>query len=233
MNGEKPMNFKKLVLIAATAALVCGALAQGGGQGRRGGFGQGGALQLTGREDVQKDLALTDDQKAKLSELRDKAQAKQREAFTAAREAAGDDRDAMMKAMQTTMAKLNEENAKDIAGVLTADQNKRLKEIRIQFSGASIVTQDMAIQKELGITDDQKAKFTDLQTRQRAAMTEVFQNSQGDQAAIREAMTKNQKVMEEEIKKILTDDQKAKLKDMAGTKPFARVDPPAGGGGGR
>jgi Spy/CpxP family protein refolding chaperone len=226
------MNFKKTVLIAAAAALVCGAMAQGGGQGRgRGMFGmQGNALQLTGREDVQKDLALTDDEKAKLSELRDKAQQKRRDAFQAARDQAGDDREAMMKAMQTTMAKLAEEDAKDIAGILTADQNKRLKEIRVQFVGVSIVSQDKEIQKDLGITDDQKAKFTELQTKQGAAMRELFQSAQGDQAAMQEGMKKNQKIMEEEIGKILTADQKAKLKDMGGSKPFVRVDPPAGGG---
>jgi len=223
------MNLRKMLLVAAVATLVCSAMAQGGGQGRRGGFGPPDALQMTGREDVQKDLVLTDDQKAKLSDLRDKAQQKRRDAFQAARDSAGDDRDAMMKAMQATMAKLAEENAKDVAGILTADQVKRLKEIRIQFVGTTIVTQDKEIQKDLGITDDQKAKFTDLQTKQGAAMREAMQNAQGDPQAMREAMTKNQKIMEDEVGKVLTDAQKSKLKDMSG-KPFTRVDPPPGGG---
>lgn len=223
------MNFKKLLLVAATAALVCGAVAQGGGQ-RRGGFGmQNDPVQLTGREDVQKDLALTDDQKTKLTDLREKAQQKRQEARQAAMEAAGDDREAGMKAMQAANAKITEEMSKELATILTPDQVKRLKEILIQISGVSIVTTNKEIQTDLTITDEQKTKFADLQTKQRAAMTELFQNSQGDRAAIQEGMAKNRKIMEDEINKILTDAQKAKLKDMSG-KPFTRVDPPAGGG---
>ena len=135
----------------------------------------------------------------------------------------------MMKAMQTIMAKMSEENAKEIATILTADQVKRLKEISIQFVGISIVASNKEIQKDLSITDDQLAKIKDLQTRQQAAMREAMQNAQGDQAAIQEARTKNDKILVDEINKVLTDAQKAKLKDMSG-KTFTRVDPPAGGG---
>ena len=208
------MKLKNIILMATAAVLVCSAMAQGGGQ-RRGGFrNQGDPLQLTSREDVQKDLNLTEDQKTKLSELRDKSQQKSREAFTAARDSAGDDREAMMKAMQTSMAKMSEENA---------------KEISIQFVGISIVASNKEIQKDLSITDDQLAKIKDLQTRQQAAMREAMQNAQGDQAAIQEARTKNDKILVDEINKVLTDAQTAKLKDMSG-KTFTRVDPPAGGG---
>jgi len=224
------MNFKKLVMITATAALVCAAMAQGGGQGRRGFGQQGDALQLTSREDVQKDLALTDEQKTKLTDLRTAAQGKMREAFQAARDAAGDDQDAMRKAITAAMEKMQAENQTAIAGILTADQVKRLKEITVQFVGVRIAATNKEVQKDLSVTDEQKAKFAELQTKQQAAMREAFQNAQGDQAAIREAMTKNNKIMEDEINKILTDAQKAKLKELGGSKPFVRVDPPAGGG---
>jgi Spy/CpxP family protein refolding chaperone len=224
------MKLKNLIVLATAAVLVCSAMAQGGGQGRRGGFGNpGDPLQLTSREDVQKDLNLTDDQKTKLTDLRDKAQQKGREAFQAARDSAGDDREAMMKTIQTIMAKQAEENAKEIATILSADQVKRLKEIAIQFVGVAIVASNKEVQKDLEITDDQIAKFKDLQTKQQAAMREAMQNAQGDRAAMQEARTKNDKIMADEIGKILTDAQKAKLKDMSG-KPFTRVDPPAGGG---
>lgn len=224
------MNCKKFILIAAMTALVAGAMAQGGGGQRRGGFGPPDGLSLTGRDDVQKDLNLTDDEKAKLSDLRDKSQQKMRDAMTEARDSAGDDRDAMMKAMTAVREKLSADNDKDVAGILTPDQTKRLKEIKIQFVGVAIVASDKGVQKDLNITDDQIAKFKDLQTRQRQAMMEAFQNAQGDQQAMRDIMQKNQKAMADEINKILTDDQKAKFKDMGGTKKFDRQDPPPGGG---
>jgi len=225
------MNTKKLILVAATSALVCAAMAQGGGQ-RRGGFGQmGDPVQLLGREDVQKDLVLTDDEKAKIVDLGEKARQKRQESMQALfSNGGGGDPQERFKAMQPIMDKLNAENMTAIAGILTPDQVKRLKEITVQMVGVSIVTTNKDVQKDLEISDDQKTKFADLRQKQMTAMQELFQNSQGDRQAITDGMAKNQKIMDVEINKVLTDAQKAKLKDMAG-KPFTRVDPPPPGGG--
>lgn len=219
-------KLRSLILIAASAVLVCSAM----GQGRRGGFGPPDALQLANRDDVAQDLGLSADQKSKLSDLAEKNQQKMQDAMQEVRDSAGDDRDAMMKGMMAAREKISAENAKAVAAILTPDQVKRLKEILIQFSGVTIVTSNKEIQADLGITDDQKAKFADLQTRQMAAMRELFQNAQGDRDAMRAGMEKNRKAMEDEVGKILTDSQKAKLTEMGGTKKFVRVDPPAGGG---
>ncbi len=239
-NGDEyDMNLKKLTLVAVTAALVCAAIAQPG-QGRRGGgFGNDALTLVTSREDVKKELNITDDQKAKLTELADKVNQQRREAGQAAREAAGDDQAAGFKAMQEASDKVTAANAPALAAILSADQLKRLNEIRVQIGGMGLVASDKEIQKTLEITDDQRAKFSDLQTRQRTAMTELFQKMRDgdiDQAAMRDTMTKNRKVMDDEIAKVMTDAQKSKYKDMGG-KTFTQTDPPrqfgGGGGGGR
>ena len=226
------MNIKKLALIAATMIMVASAIAQGGQRGR--GFGQNfnDPVGLLGREDVQKDLALTDDQKAKVVDLKEKADGKRTEAMQAVRDSAGEDRASMRKLMTEAMEKLATENWTAVNAVITPEQVKRLKEISIQMQGPQIVTSNKEVQKALGITDDQIAKFKDLTDRQQKAQMELFQKMQSgevDRAQMPEIMAKNNKVMGDEINKVLTDAQKAKLTEMGG-KHFERVDPPRPGG---
>ncbi len=88
------------------------------------------------------------------------------------------------------------------------------------------------IQTALGITDDQKSKLKDLQDKERTANTELRtkqQNQEIDQAAAADARKKNAGVLTDEVNKILTDDQKSKLKDMGG-KPFTFENVARGGG---
>ena len=120
------MKLNKLALIVALAALVCSAMAQGGGgggrQGRGGGRGnQFAPMTLAGREEVQKEIGLTDDQKTKITELRTATQAKTREA----RQAANGDR----QATQEAMTKINADAAKSLAEILKPEQLKRLREL--------------------------------------------------------------------------------------------------------
>ena len=222
------MFLKKLIVIVAVAALVGSAIAQpGGGGGRQRGGGRGGNMNtpvgLLNRADVQKDLAITDDQKAKLTEIRTAS----RQKMTDARQAAGDDQQAMRAAMQ----KVTEEISKDQLAVLTDDQKKRLMEIFVQVRGTqSILNAD--VQKALELSDDQKTKITDLQKRQQQANQEIRAKQQDqsiDQQEAQAQMQKNNKVLADELEKVLTDAQKAKLKDMGG-KPFV-ADPPVAGGG--
>jgi len=225
------MKLTKLALIVTVAAIACSALAQGGGGGGRRGGQRGGAGQayapmtLVNREEVQKELNITDDQKTKITDLRASLRQKSQDAVTAA----GDDR----QAQGAARAKVNADAVKDLAAILTPDQFKRLRELQIQWTGPSIAFTDAEVGSAVGVTDDQKAKYKDLQAKQQQAMTEARTNAAGDQQAMREAMTKNQKIMEDELGKLLTDDQKTKLGTMGG-KPMTKPAPAAGrGGGGR
>jgi len=227
MEDSKNMKAIKLALIVAVAALACGALAQGGGGGGRGQRGGGGnrfaPMGLVNMEEVQKEIGITDDQKAKIAELRTSTTAKMGEVRTAAN---GD-----RTAMQEGMAKVNAETLKSLGEILKPEQMKRLHELEVQWTGKSIVTRDKAVQAELGITDDQKAKFTDLLAKQQAANAEVRTSANGDRAAMTEGMAKNAKILDEEIDKVLTDAQKTKLAEMGG-KPLPKPAPPQRGGGG-
>lgn len=224
------MNLKKLIVIVAVAALVGSAMAQGGGGGGRGQRGGGGNMNsptgMLNRADVQKDLGISEEQKTKLTEIRSGMRQKMQDA----RQAAGDDR----AAQQAAMAKLGEESAKEINAVLTPDQQKRLKEIFIQVRGTQAVL-NTEVQKDIEITDEQKTKIVDLQKRQQQANADIrakVQSGEIEQSAVRELQQKNNKVLADEITALLTDAQKAKLKEMGG-KPFTADPAPAGGGGGQ
>jgi Spy/CpxP family protein refolding chaperone len=227
------MKLAKLITVAAIAVVACAAFAQGGGQGRRGfGMNMGDPITLLGREDVQKDLALSDDAKAKVVDLKEKSDAKRQEAMQAARDAANGDFAEMRKAMGPIMEKLSAENWKAVAEIITPEQLKRLKEIKVQMQGVGGVVNDKDLQKDLGITDDQKAKLKELQDRQQKAQGELFQKMQSgevDRSEMPNIMKKNAKIMEDEVNKILTDAQKAKMTELSG-KHFERVDPAPGGG---
>jgi len=222
------MNLKKTIAIVAVMALAMGAFAQGGGQGR-GGFrmmgGQMGRMsstQLLQRDDVKDELKLTDDQKSKLADLNTKARDKMREVFQNSGFQPGTPpSEDQQKKMAEAMTKVGEDINKEVNTILTADQQKRLKELLVQRSGNGIAN-NPDFQKDLGITDDQKAKIADLNKKMADANRQIFQKMQDgeiDRSQIRELMDKNTKALNDEIGKLLTDDQKKKIADMGG-KPF-------------
>jgi hypothetical protein len=188
-----------------------------------GGGADATGMNLLRRADVATELKLTDDQKTKIQALQTQMQQDRR----AAMQDAGDDQDARAKAM----TKVTEGAQKQLGTILNADQTKRLHELNIQRAKNSAIT-FADVQKDLALTDDQKAKIKDLQQKQMAAMREMFQNGGqgGDREAMQANMKKMQDTMDVELGKILTDDQKTKLKAMGGT-AFTFKDAPAGGGG--
>lgn len=222
-------SMMKFLAVTAVAVMAITSFAQGGGGGR--GFGQGrgmGGMQdangafLLRREDVQGELKLTADQKSKLTTIQEGQREKMREVF----QNAGGDQDAMRAAM----AKMQAENSKETMAVLTADQQKRLKELAVQRMGNG-AAMNADIQKEIGVTDDQKAKMKELQDKQMAAsqaLMEKMRNQEIDREQMMASMQKNTAILNTEVGKILTDAQKAKLTAMGG-KAFKFVDPAPGG----
>lgn len=212
---------KKTIVIVGLLALTCVTLAQGGGgQGRRFGmrFAGGGMGMLVNRADVQRELGISEDQKTKLRELREKMQAERESQMESFRTNGGPpDREAMMKAFR----EMEEKSTKALGEILTADQVKRLKELSLQRAGnRALMRPD--VQKELGLTEDQVKKIEELQNKQQEASRSIFekvQNGEVDRSEVRELMEKNNRIMDEELAKVLTEAQRAKLKEMSG-KPF-------------
>lgn len=194
----------QLVLVAlagiSLAAFAADAQAQRGG-GR--GFGRGMAkVMLVGQESVQKELALTDEQKTKLEDIR--AEMPQ---FGGGGGGGGN--------FAETIAKLD----KDVEGVLDEKQNARLQQISYQASGilGSVAREEVAAKLEL--TQEQKDQFDDLRQEQREAMQDLFQGGGDDPEVRREKVAELRKEMDEKAKAKLTEGQVAKLTEMMG-EPF-------------
>jgi Spy/CpxP family protein refolding chaperone len=212
------MKLRIIIAIAAMAVLVAVSPAQGRRGFMRMGAGQQMNAFLLRRADVQDDLALSADQKSKLEDLQQDLQSKFRDAFQYAQSSSPEDRQKMME-------KLGDDANKAVNAILNADQQKRLKEIGIQFAGNSAVMQkDVATQ--VGLTDDQKTKIQGLMDEQQKANQSIrdkVQSGEIDRSEIRALQEKNRKTLDDAIGNVLTADQKDKLKTLGG-KPFVRKD---------
>lgn len=268
----KAMTLRTILALGTVMVAGLAVAQQGGpaGGGQRGGGMQGGRMGammmspvfLINREDVQKDLKLTDDQKAKLAALRESMPMMNRgggrggagggggrggagggagagggggqggagggagQGGGAGRggQGGGFDPAEMEKQLKEAEAKINE--------ILTDEQEVRIKQIGVQLQGGRALMNE-TIQKDLGMTADQKKKVNDLNTAQQQANMELFQRVQNQEISreeVGEIMQKNNKILEEELLKVLTADQKTKFDAMKGPK-FEATQPQGGRGG--
>ncbi len=148
------------------------AQAPGGGGGRggfgggRGGFGGGGISSLLGMEEVQKEISITDEQKAELTKIGEAARGAgaaggagfDREAFEKLTEEERNKKFAEMRAAGEERTKKSEEAIKTL---LKPEQWTRLGELRVQRDGMRAWSR-AEVQKELGLTEEQIAKIKTL-----------------------------------------------------------------------
>jgi hypothetical protein len=242
-------TFSKIIFSSA-AVLVAGlSIAQGGGQGGgqgRGGFGQRGGMgranevTLLMREDVQRDLALSTDQIAKLPALQEKFGRNRRGQGAGAgggqrgqgggqgggqRGQGGGQRtpptEQEQAAMAEAQAKRNAEMKAAVAEVLNAKQIARLKQIGYQLQGSQALL-NPETQKELMFNETQSTQAKALQDKLREAMSslmEKMRNQEIDREGMQESMRKNNDILKSELEKLLTGDQKKAWADMQGA-PF-------------
>jgi len=205
-----------LVAVVLVASPVLGQQ----GRGRGGLFGRTQSLvSLAGNEAVQKEIGLTDASKvtalateyreaitqelsgldfAGIRDLPEAEQAAKRQEFRTKSEAAA------KKVNATLEPKLKE--------LLTADQLKRLGEIKIQANGISSLV-DAAVVKELGLSEEQQKKIADIRAEGDKATTELFRG--GNQ----EAFAKIRELTEQTLAKatdVLNAGQKEKLAGLKG-----------------
>jgi hypothetical protein len=236
---------KLTVIVAALLATVI-AMAQpgGGGQGQRQG-GQGGgqrgqrgmmgmmggpggqsnSLMLLMREDVKDDIGINSEQNSQLRGLQDGMRDRMMSAFQSAGVTFGGgnrpDPAAMQKVTEEVMKGINA----DMAKILKPEQVKRLDEIDLQLAGNRAILREK-VQKELGLSADQVSKAKALNEKAQEANRSVMEKARNREiefTQVREINEKNNKALDDELGKLLTDANKAKLKEMGG-KPFVAKD---------
>jgi hypothetical protein len=109
---------------------------------------------------------------------------------------------------------LEERNKKFIADNLNAKQRKRLDEITLQVTGL-MQLQRPDVAKLLKLTDQQQSKFKDLQKEAHKKLEEIIDKKEGRN----ENLNKLRKEIASKIGAILTDEQKAKVRELVG-EPF-------------
>ena len=219
------------------------AQAPGGGRGGRGGFGGfgggfggGGVAGLLQMAEVQKEVSLTDEQKAELTKLN--------EAARPAAGAAGFDREAFAKLTEEErtkqrdeMRKAGEERMKKseeaIKTLLKPEQWTRLNELRAQRDGMRAWSR-AEVQKELGLTEEQIAKIKTLNEGQGqggfGGGRPNPDQSEEEARKAREERDAKRATYEKDMAAVLTADQTAAWAKLQGAKfEF----PARGAGGGR
>lgn len=215
---------KRLAQITLAAAIVAMAVSpalaqerqrQRQGQRPQGGFG-GGMLFLLTQKSVQDELKLSDEQVKKVKDL----QEKQRESFQGLRDLSQEER-------QKKMREQGEATQKAVAEILKPAQLKRGRQIALQQQGARALGNE-EVAKALNITDEQKQKIRDIQTKSREEMRGLGRDE--DARTKRQELTKatNEKVMG-----VLTSEQKTKLKELQGEPFTGKIERPQFGGGNR
>jgi Spy/CpxP family protein refolding chaperone len=182
------------------AAGPTGTATPGGGE-RRGGGGRGGSIAfLVRNEQIAKELGLTEDQVKKITAAVPEGM----------RDMSDEDR---AKAVTKLEA--------DVKAVMTADQNKRLREIRLQMGGTRALTQpDVA--KELGLSEDQVKKIEaalDVPRPEGGGQTPGGERpSDEERAKMREEAMKAREAASAKALAVLTPEQKKKWDAMLGKK---------------
>lgn len=189
----------------------------GGPQGFGGGMAGGGAS-LALREDVRKELGLTDKQveslRTKLRELMPQP---------------GPNGDRP----QVNPEEIAKKTEAAIKSVLTPAQQKRLQELQLQRTGPSALA-DKTIAAKVGISEETRAKIEKMVQDHRQKVRQQFSSqpsSQEEAQKRQEEMRKSREKLQADILALLTPDQKAKWESLLG-KPFEFQQRRGGGAGG-
>lgn len=229
----------KRILTFTLLAVVATAMAQQGpGQGgqRRmmgGGMGDQMVATLLMRPDVQAELEITAEQRAKLIETFQAmgrgpgGPAGQGGQQAGGQAGPGQGQGAQQGGQrgggfgQMNPAMMAEQEAK-IKEILTPAQWERLWELYVQRNNYRVILRP-DFQEKLGLTDMQKAQVNTAREEQMAAMREMMQQlrdggGQGDPQAMMQKMQELNTAYDAKLGAILTAEQKAKLEEMKGEK---------------
>jgi len=108
------------------------------------------------------------------------------------------------------------ENEEFLAANLSAEQKKRLEQISMQTAGLLWITRP-SIAKELKLTDEQKQKATQMQQEAHKKFREAVHAKTNELR--KEKLAALNQASQEELMKLLTNDQKTRYQELAGA-PF-------------
>jgi Spy/CpxP family protein refolding chaperone len=210
------------VLILIVLLSSASAQQKGKGRGGFGGFGGGtfggnNLATLAGNEAVQKDLGVSGDLKEKLNSLRDDLTAARQKEYQTASINPQDFQNLTQEQRQKMNQignKLNDEFDPKVKALLSADQVKRLNQIRLQAAWQNqgppaLLLADVA--SELKLSDEQRQKLNALTMEYAQKQRELFTGGFNQEAAAKMREERTSKALD-----VLTAEQKEKLNSLKG-----------------
>ena len=162
-------------------------------------------LLLLRQKSVQQELKLSPELTKKVMEFTNK----QHEAFREALKAGDEERKQKLK-------EFDKQNKQFLTDNLAPEQRKRLVQIMLQVTGLHELNRP-EVARALNLTEEQQQKFKDLQKEHRKALVEIIQ-PEGREGR-NEKLAKLREDTRAKIRAILTDEQKAKVRELVG-EPF-------------
>jgi hypothetical protein len=162
-------------------------------------------LLLLRQKSVQQDLKIPADVAKKITDFTHK----QHEAVLEARKLGEEER-------RQKFALLEKENNQFLTETLSEGQRKRLDQITLQLTALHQLLRPR-IAKALNLTPEQHEKIKDLQREARKDVEDILHSKNRDER--HDKMAKHREEIRKKIEVVLTDDQKAKLKERLG-EPF-------------
>jgi hypothetical protein len=203
-------------LAAGVLAAYFLAVSPGAALGQRGPGGLSSADVLLQYPAVQAELKLTEEQVTKIKEIVQEIRVKHREDFDKVRDLGQEER--REKALEL-MKLISQETMQRLKGVLTAEQAKRLDQIRIQEEGMRAFT-DAKVQRAIKLTDEQNEKLRAVTDELARKTSSIFQT--GGQGDFRDKLNKVFAVRKQAMEKavaLLNAEQKKIWKELTG-EPF-------------
>ncbi len=215
--------FVPLMALALAAALATAAVAQapqGPRRGFRGGSSRGSLLGLLRLEPVQKELKLSEENLAKVTELQEKLRAEMREKFAALREM--DDRQQQRAKITELSDEYDRKAREQLREVLSREQMMRLYQIRMQVRSVTDSLASRYVAGRLELTDEQKTKLAEIAKDAQAKRSELFGSMRdASEEQRREAFAKYRKMRTDADEKalgLLNAEQKEAFEKMKGEK---------------
>jgi len=181
---------------------------------------RGSLLGLLGREEVQKDLKLTEDQIGKVKKISEELSAARRKEYAGLREI--EDRDKRRAKMTELGAKFDKDAREKLGSVLAAEQTTRLGQIRLQTRSVldNLGSKDVA--DKLKLTAEQKAKVAEISKGIQTKRSELFASmrdaSREDRTAAYQKYGKMRTEADAKALEALTAEQKKAFEEMKGEK---------------
>ncbi len=188
-------------------------------------FARGGPMLMLGllrNPQVQQELKITEEQRSKLEQLGEQLREKFRGLGQELRELSPEER-------ENRLESLNAEVERELAKILNEQQLKRLKQISLQVEGYAALARP-SVAKEIGLTEGQLRQIREILREAGEKRRTLFQQGPtGDPQARFQEMRKIRDWVDEQIGKLLTEQQKKKWQQLIG-EPFKIEFQPFGGG---